>query len=362
MSRFQLQTAFPKLTEAFSSSSSSSLETNGDASLRGGEGVLSRGARLVTSAIGDFASSFFDDGFGGSGFFNRKKSAAFPSSSSSCDVVVGGGERWFFTVSPDAALLSASAVFGLCALVLSVSILTSRPLLVKKSVARRDGSRVSMEYLKAVRGDFAFGLGLMWVSAVLLISGVAFSTNVSFVTESLREELLACVYSFSANAGFCLLCGNIARLGIIDDRAEKTNLVILGTSVSTLMLVSHLFPKIPEGSGKAGWFCETWSFAWCALALAANLGLNCAVEFRGGFTSLDALYGLASGSGAGMMYFAMVSPLKFGKCFGTALFLTGFALHVLGAVARHSVTRYATTAKEEGEEENDSVSLAKKTE
>jgi len=363
MSRFQLQTAFPKLTEAFSSSSSSSsLETNGDASLRGGEGVLSRGARLVTSAMGDFASSFFDDGFGGSGFFNRKKSAAFPSSSSSCDVVVGGGERWFFTVSPDAALLSASAVFGLCALVLSVSILTSRPLLVKKSVARRDGSRVSMEYLKAVRGDFAFGLGLMWVSAVLLISGVAFSTNVSFVTESLREELLACVYSFSANAGFCLLCGNIARLGIIDDRAEKTNLVILGTSVSTLMLVSHLFPKIPEGSGKAGWFCETWSFAWCALALAANLGLNCAVEFRGGFTSLDALYGLASGSGAGMMYFAMVSPLKFGKCFGTALFLTGFALHVLGAVARHSVTRYATTAKEEGEEENDSVSLAKKTE
>ena len=328
----------------------------------------------MTSAMGDFASSFFD-GFGGTttlkrkndnkdnfwgGFFNRKKSA-FPSSSS-CDVVVGGGERWFFTVSPDAALQSASAVFGLCALVLSVSILTSRPLLVKKSVARRDGSRVSMEYLKAVRGDFAFGLGLMWVSAVLLISGVAFSTNLSFVTESLREELLACVYSFSANAGFCLLCGNIARLGIIDDRAEKTNLVILGTSVSTLMLVSHLFPKIPEGSGKAGWFCETWSFAWCALALAANLGLNCAVEFRGGFTSLDALYGLASGSGAGMMYFAMASPLKFGKCFGTALFLTGFALHVLGAVARHSVTRYATTAKEEGEEENDSVSLAKKIE
>ena len=328
----------------------------------------------MTSAMGDFASSFFDGGFGGTtkrknnndnnfwgGFFNRMKKSAF--SSSSCDVVVGGGkERWFFTVSPDAALLSASAVFGLCALVLSVSILTSRPLLVKKSVARRDGSRVSMEYLKAVRGDFAFGLGLMWVSAVLLISGVAFSTNLSFVTESLREELLACVYSFSANAGFCLLCGNIARLGIIDDRAEKTNLVILGTSVSTLMLVSHLFPKIPEGSGKAGWFCETWSFAWCALALAANLGLNCAVEFRGGFTSLDALYGLASGSGAGMMYFAMASPLKFGKCFGTALFLTGFALHVLGAVARHSVTRYATTAKEEGEEENDSVSLAKKTE
>lgn len=327
----------------------------------------------MTSAVGDFASSFFDGGFGGTtrkrkntntnnfwgGFFNRKESAF---SSSSCDVVVGGGERWFFTASPDAALLSASAVFGLCALVLSVSILTSRPLLVKKSVARPDGSRVSMEYLKAVRGDFAFGLGLMWVSAVLLISGVAFSTNLSFVTESLREELLACVYSFSANAGFCLLCGNIARLGIIDDRAEKTNLVILGTSVSTLMLVSHLFPKIPEGSSKAGWFCETWSFAWCALALAANLGLNCAVEFRGGFTSLDALYGLASGSGAGMMYFAMASPLKFGKCFGTALFLTGFALHVLGAVARHSVTRYATTAKEEGEEENDSVSMAKKTE
>ena len=368
MSRFQLQSAFPKLTEAFSSSSSLG---NNNSALRG-EGVLSGAARLVTSAMGDFASSFFDGGFGGTkrknnndfwgGFFNRMKKSAF-SSSSSCDVVVGGGkERWFFTVSPDAALLSASAVFGLCALVLSVSILTSRPLLVKKSVARRDGSRVSMEYLKAVRGDFAFGLGLMWVSAVLLISGVAFSTNLSFVTESLREELLACVYSFSANAGFCLLCGNIARLGIIDDRAEKTNLVILGTSVSTLMLVSHLFPKIPEGSGKAGWFCETWSFAWCALALAANLGLNCAVEFRGGFTSLDALYGLASGSGAGMMYFAMASPLKFGKCFGTALFLTGFALHVLGAVARHSVTRYATTAKEEGEEENDSVSLAKKIE
>ena len=42
-----------------------------------------------------------------------------------------------------------------------------------------------------MRGDFAFGLGLMWVSAVLFISGMAFSTTVSFVTESLREELLA---------------------------------------------------------------------------------------------------------------------------------------------------------------------------
>ena len=252
---------------------------------------------------------------------------------------------------PDHALLASALTVGGIALLLSVSILTSRPLRVRRTSVDGAGRRVSMEYRKAVRGDFAFGLGLMWVSAVTCISGLAFSTNLSFVTDGLREELMACVYSFGANAGFCFLCGNVARLGVIDDREERTNLTILGVAVSTLMVVSHLFPKISEGNGKPGWFCETWSFAWCALALATNLGLNCAVEFRGGFTSWDAFYGLLSGSGAGLMYFAMASPLWFGRCFGTALFVIGFGCHVLGAGMRHSVTRNSTTAKEEGEEE-----------
>ena len=253
---------------------------------------------------------------------------------------------------PDHALLASALTVGGIALLLSVQILTSRPLRARRT-RTSGGRRVSMEYRKAVRGDFAFGLGLMWVSAVTCISGLAFSTNLSFVTDGLREELMACVYSFSANAGFCFLCGNVARLGVIDDREERTNLTILGVAVSTLMIVSHLFPKISEGNGKAGWFCETWSFAWCALALATNLGLNCAVEFRGGFTSWDAFYGLLSGSGAGLMYFSMASPLWFGRCFGTALFVIGFGCHVLGAGMRHSVTRNSTTAKEEGEEEEE---------
>jgi hypothetical protein len=62
------------------------------------------------------------------------------------------------------------------------------------------------------------------------------------------------------------------------------------------------------------------------------------------------------------MYFATASPLWLGKCFGTAFFLIGFACHVLGAATRHWVTRYSTTAKEEGEEEDKSVAMAKKTE
>lgn len=338
MSREQLQSAYPKLTELFRSRSDDN-DVGGSSSFWKLKPVL---GRLVASF-------------------------SFSSESSSESCAKSGGFSRFLLFTPDGALLVGSVCFGVCALVLSVSILTSRPLLVRKSVLVTKGEKRevlsrSMEYRKAVRGDFAFGLGLMWVSAVLFISGMAFSTTVSFVTESLREELLACVYSFTANAGFCFLCGNIARLGIIDDREERTNLVILGTVMTTLMLVSHLFPKISEGSGKAGWFCETWSFAWCALALAANLGLNCAVEFRGGFTSWDAFYGLTSGSGAGLMYFAMASPLWLGKCFGTALFLIGFACHVLGAATRHSVTRYSTTAKEEGEEEDESVAMAKKTE
>ena len=330
MSREQLQSAYPKLTELFSSS---------DVDTVGGSSSFWK----LKPTLERLVSSF-----------------SFSSESSSESCAKSGGGRFLLTA--DGALLVSSVCFGACALVLSVSILTSRPLLVRKSVVNSEKRVVSVDYQKAVRGDFAFGLGLMWVSAVLFISGMAFSTTVSFVTESLREELLACVYSFAANAGFCFLCGNIARLGILDDREERTNLVILGTVMTTLMLISHLFPKISEGSGKAGWFCEIWSFAWCALALAANLGLNCAVEFRGGFTSWDAFYGLTSGSGAGLMYFAMASPLWLGKCFGTALFLIGFACHVLGAATRHWVTRYSTTAKEEGEEEDKSVAMAKKTE
>ena len=49
----------------------------------------------------------------------------------------------------------------------------------------------------------------------------------------------------------------------------------------------------------------------------------------------------------------MASPLWFGRCFGTALFVIGFGCHVLGAGMRHSVTRNSTTAKEEGEEEEE---------
>lgn len=335
MSREQLQSAYPKLTELVSSSD---VDTVGGSSSFWK--LKPKLQRLVASFSFPFSSS---------------------EEAKECTKSSSGG-RFVNLFTPDGALLVSSVCFGACALVLSVSILTSRPLLIRKSVVNSEKRVVSVDYQKAVRGDFAFGLGLMWVSAVLFISGMAFSTTVSFVTESLREELLACVYSFTANAGFCFLCGNIARLGIIDDREERTNLVILGTVMTTLMLISHLFPKISEGSGKAGWFCEIWSFAWCALALAANLGLNCAVEFRGGFTSWDAFYGLTSGSGAGLMYFAMASPLWLGKCFGTALFLIGFACHVLGAATRHWVTRYSTTAKEEGEEEDKSVAMAKKTE
>ncbi len=62
------------------------------------------------------------------------------------------------------------------------------------------------------------------------------------------------------------------------------------------------------------------------------------------------------------MYFAMASPLWLGKCFGTALFLIGFAFHVFGAATSHWVTRYSTTAKEDAEEEDNSEAIAKKTE
>ena len=62
------------------------------------------------------------------------------------------------------------------------------------------------------------------------------------------------MYSLSQRLGFLLFKGNVARLGVIDDREERTNLTILGVAVSTLMIVSHLFPKISEGNGKAGWF------------------------------------------------------------------------------------------------------------
>ena len=51
-----------------------------------------------------------------------------------------------------------------------------------------------------------------------------------------------------------------------------------------------------------------------------------------------------------------------GEVFRYGVVLIGFACHVLGAMTRHWVTRYSTTAKEEGEEEDKSVAMAKKTE
>ena len=98
-----------------------------------------------------------------------------------------------------------------------------------------------MEYRKAVRGDFAFGLGLMWVSAVTCISGLAFSTNLSFVTDGLREELMACVYSFSANAGFCFLCGNVARLGVIDFPEISGAVTVCGLILKSLYNLASTF-------------------------------------------------------------------------------------------------------------------------
>ena len=332
-----MQSAYPNLTELFLASSSSSSSSSSSM------GPIGRGARTLASALKDIFVATTTTTIKRREEEKEEKSCKHHRHVSSSSLVLPD---------PDHALLASALTVGGMALLLSVQILTSRPLRARRT-RTSGGRRVSMEYRKAVRGDFAFGLGLMWVSAVTCISGLAFSTNLSFVTDGLREELMACVYSFSANAGFCFLCGNFARLGVIDDREERTNLTILGVAVSTLMIVSHLFPKISEGNGKAGWFCETWSFAWCALALATNLGLNCAVEFRGGFTSWDAFYGLLSGSGAGLMYFSMASPLWFGRCFGTALFVIGFGCHVLGAGMRHSVTRNSTTAKEEGEEEEE---------
>ena len=139
MSRAQLQSAYPKLTELFSNSRS---DDNGK----------------LKPTLERLVSSF---------------SFPFSSSEEAKECATSGGGRFLLTA--DGALLASSVCFGACALVLSVSILTSRPLLVRKSVVNSEKRVVSVDYQKAVRGDFAFGLGLMWVSAVLFITGMAFS-------------------------------------------------------------------------------------------------------------------------------------------------------------------------------------------
>ena len=107
MSREQLQSAYPKLTELVSSSDVDTV--GGSSSFWKLKPTLER---LVASFSFPFSSS---------------------EEAKECTKSSSGG-RFVNLFTPDGALLVSSVCFGACALVLSVSILTSRPLLVRKSV------------------------------------------------------------------------------------------------------------------------------------------------------------------------------------------------------------------------------------
>ena len=109
MSRAQLQSAYPKLTELFSNSRS---DDNGK----------------LKPTLERLVASF---------------SFPFSSSEEAKECAKSGGGRFLLTA--DGALLVSSVCFGACALVLSVSILTSRPLLVRKSVVNSEKRVVSIK-------------------------------------------------------------------------------------------------------------------------------------------------------------------------------------------------------------------------
>jgi len=328
--RLALERAYPKLTRAFSSDAE--INKNSSSSSSSSSSLSSSMKELVYGLLMNI-------------FKKRDKNDE--------DVKVlecAFNEGTIFTNDFVMEIVCVSS--GVVMFALGLCVLASRPLLRERTIERSsDGELVKVSFRTAVRGDFSIGLGLLWVGACAFMAALAFTENVNFVTEELRKELVACVYSFSANFGICFVARNVARLNAFgfDDRKDQCNMGVLGLNVLTLMVVSHLFPKIDKDSVYAAWFIEMWSFGWFVLALTTNLALNAADEFRGGFMSKDALFGIISSSGVGLIYFALHSP--YAKCFACALLFLGVSMHALGMGSRHHIMRWSTNAKQEGEEE-----------
>ena len=181
MSRAQLQSAYPKLTELFSNSRS---DDNGK----------------LKPTLERLLSSF---------------SFPFSSSEEAKECAKSGGGRFLLTA--DGALLASSVCFGACALVLSVSILTSRPLLVRKSVVNSKTSRFGG---LPESGERRF---CVWSRVNVGIRGFVHLWNGVFDDCIVRDGkftrgVVGVRVFVRANAGFCFLCGNIA---VRDNRRSR---------------------------------------------------------------------------------------------------------------------------------------------